>query len=140
MIRSYLNTFAGKPHKGVILFLFALSFLTVNAQIDKRRVIASAGRLAKNLYTGICNCCFSGQAGTAGLSSRISINSSNFQNYIFEAQGGGAGGAGLFQGTGGTGGAGGNGSLIYGSQYQNVGAFVFDPNLNGQGAAVILRW
>lgn len=49
MIRSYLNTFAGKPHKGVILFLFALSFLTVNAQIDKRRVIASAGRLAKNL-------------------------------------------------------------------------------------------
>ena len=69
-----------------------------------------------------------------------SINSSNFQNYIFEAQGGGAGGAGLFQGTGGTGGAGGNGSLIYGSQYQNVGAFVFDPNLNGQGAAVILRW
>ena len=92
------------------------------------------------VYTGICNCCFSGQAGTAGSSSRISINSSNFQNYIFEAQGGGAGGAGLFQGTGGTGGAGGNGSLIYGSQYQNVGAFVFDPNLNGQGAAVILRW
>jgi hypothetical protein len=91
------------------------------------------------VYTGICNCCFSGQAGTAGSSSRISINSSNFQNYIFEAQGGGAGGAGLFQG-GGTGGAGGNGSLIYGSQYQNVGAFVFDPNLNGQGAAVILRW
>jgi hypothetical protein len=92
------------------------------------------------VYTGICTCCFSGQAGTSGSSSRISINSSNFQNYIFEAQGGGAGGAGLFQGTGGIGGAGGNGSLIYGSQYQNVGAFILDPNLNGQGAAVILRW
>jgi hypothetical protein len=92
------------------------------------------------VYTGICNCCYSGQSGTPGSSSKISINSINFQNYIFEAQGGGAGGAGLFQGTGGIGGAGANGNLIYGNQYQNVGAFVFDPNIVGQGAAVILRW
>jgi hypothetical protein len=49
MRSSYLNTFAGKSHKGILLLLFALSFLTVNAQIDRRRVIASAGRLAKKL-------------------------------------------------------------------------------------------
>ena len=49
MIRSYLNTFAGKSQKGILLLLFAISFFTVNAQIDKRRVIASAGRLAKKL-------------------------------------------------------------------------------------------
>jgi hypothetical protein len=49
MIRSYLNTFEGKSQKGILLFLFAISFLSLNAQIDKRRVIASAGRLAKNL-------------------------------------------------------------------------------------------
>jgi hypothetical protein len=49
MIRSYLNTFTRKSQKRILLLLFALSFLTVNAQIDKRRVIASAGRLAKKL-------------------------------------------------------------------------------------------
>lgn len=92
------------------------------------------------VYTGICNCCYAGTGGTSGTSSKISINSWNFQNTIFEAQGGGGGGAGLFQGTGGSGSPGNNGILVYGSQYQNVGAFVLDPNLNGQGAAVILRW
>jgi len=49
MIRSYLNTFAGKPRQGTILILFVLSFLTLNAQIDMRRVISSGGRLASNL-------------------------------------------------------------------------------------------
>ncbi len=49
MIRSYLITFEGISQKGILLLLFALSFLSLNAQIDKRRVIASAGRLAKKL-------------------------------------------------------------------------------------------
>jgi len=88
------------------------------------------------LYTGVCNCCYAGQAGTSGTSSKISLNSSNFSNYIFEAQPGTAGGAQW----GSLAGPGSNGSLITGNQYNNVGAFILESNLNGQGAAVILRW
>ena len=88
------------------------------------------------VYTGVCNCCYAGQPGTSGTSSRISLNSQFFQNFIFQAQPGTNGGASW----GSNGGSGSNGNLIYGNQYQNVGAFVFDPNIVGQGAAVILRW
>ena len=92
------------------------------------------------LVNGISNCARNGEAGEPGTSSKISINSASFQNFIFEAQGGGAGGAGLYQGTGGIGANGSNGNLIFGNQYNNVGAFVLDSSINGQGAAIILRW
>ena len=88
------------------------------------------------IYTGVCNCCYAGQPGTMGTSSRISLNSQFFQNFIFEAQAGTNGGASW----GSNGGNGSNGNLIYGNQYNIVGAFVFESNIIGQGAAVILRW
>jgi hypothetical protein len=92
------------------------------------------------IVNGVSNCARNGEAGISGTSSKISINSSTFQNFIFDAQGGGAGGAGLYQGTGGIGANGINGSLLIGNQYNNVGAFIIDSNINGLGSLITIRW
>jgi hypothetical protein len=104
--------------------------------LDIKKGIDGLNGCSTCIYTGLCNCCYAGQSGTAGTSSKISINSLTSSNFIFEAHGGAEGGAQW----GSLGGSGANGSLITGNQYNSVGAFILESNLNGQGAAVILRW
>ena len=104
--------------------------------LDIKKGIDGLNGCSTCIYTGVCNCCYAGQSGTAGTSSKISINSLTSSNFIFEAHGGGEGGAQW----GSLADSGANGSLITGNQYNSVGAFILESNLNGQGAAVILRW